>query len=469
LGKIHSVGIPSPNPNYPQKIRNVSTDNLFDGQLELGTISSTTGQNMDGENRVRSKNYIAIPTGSTAIRIIRTKPSLTFGVRFYNASKEYINSTTYYENAIYDVTLPNGTKYIRFVEFSNDLTSQFTVTTDLTVNKYIPVGIQIKKCNKNFVLEDVSFSNAQTDSRDYFSLYIFAGFPGSYSSVQEQTITSGGTISTTGKRNYTFVANKDFTKMRIRHSGAIKDLVKDFDCNLKEGKTYTISLNITGTNPSVVGGLSFDEVQVEEGSIATPYIAHAEKTYNFPLSEGQKLMQDGKIEDKVVNEWGEIILDGTENWILYKQSEIYAQKLFPAGKSNNNTINGFCNYCSLNVATNVCYDNNNHTGLDFKNLVSFWGLEEVSIEAWKTYLANLYANGKPLTIQYPLATPDETPFTEAQQSVIDEIIKDGTYKEATHYTAEASINPDMEIGYYKNFDSIINKIENLDSRLSLLE
>lgn len=46
------------------------------------------------------------------------------------------------------------------------------------------------------------------------------------------------------------------------------------------------------------------------------YVPHAEKTYNFPLSKGQKLMQDGTIENKVVNEWGEIELDGSndEGW-----------------------------------------------------------------------------------------------------------------------------------------------------------
>ena len=53
-----------------------------------------------------------------------------------------------------------------------------------------------------------------------------------------------------------------------------------------------------------------------------------------------------------------------------------------------------------------------------------------------------------VTVEYELAEKEIIPYTPEQQSVIDEIIKDGTYKEVTHYTAEASLNPDMDIEYY---------------------
>ena len=65
-----------------------------------------------------------------------------------------------------------------------------------------------------------------------------------------------------------------------------------------------------------------------------------------------------------------------------------------------------------------------------------------------------------LLVEYELATPDKTNFTPEQQAVYDEIISDGTYYPVTHISAEASINPDMDMEYYQDLKLWVNSLIN---------
>lgn len=466
----YTGGIPSPNPTYPQEIENVKSENIYNLKKHLTDRGVTYTENADGSltfNLTNSLNTNPFQFSSKDIDV--SLSGIITSVTSNNVRLNLLNSNNEYISRINESTLKTENKSACKIQF--DWSSMGTVTMkNIMLNKgatakpYVPYNcIHIKKYNKNLVLEDVSFSNTQTDSRNYFNLYIYAGFPPDTATIQEQTIVSGAIISTIGKKNYTFVANKNYTIMRIRHSGSSRDFRKDFNCNLIAGKTYTISLNITGINPSVVGGLSFNEVQVEEGSTATSYIAHAEKTYNFPLSEGQKLMEDGTIEDKVVNPYIELILNGTETIEKYDsgQSSQYYKVILNRKAINTglNSTNIFCNYYSY-ISNNTSYFKTGLFTISGSQDLVLCNSDINSVAEFKQDLANKYTNGTPVKLQYKPVTPDETDFTTEQQAVIDEIIKDGTYKEVTHYTAEASINPDMNIGYYKDLEIWVNNLIN---------
>lgn len=221
-------------------------------------------------------------------------------------------------------------------------------------------------------------------------------------------------------------------------------------------------------NWSTAGTVTMKNIMLNKGATAEEYVEHAEKTYNFPLSEGQKLMQDGTIENKVVNEWGELILTGTENWTdgvpAGDTSGNSLRFSFAHGISNiiaSTIVGGFCNYFQASGTTYAVQATRlQYSATDLFIRLKLSELNITTKEELKSWLATKYASGNPVKIQYKLATPDETAFTTDQKSVIDEIIKDGTYKEVTHYTAEASINPDMEIGYYKDLETEFNNIKN---------
>lgn len=211
-----------------------------------------------------------------------------------------------------------------------------------------------------------------------------------------------------------------------------------------------------------------DSIQIEEGSTATPFVEHAEKTYNFPLSEGQKLMEDGTIEDKVVNPRRQIVLNGTESISMNTSSTTIISF----------TLTGYTNIINTEIPDNILCNclqavssgtpvNSCRIALSGNIVLNFArGFCEYSSTGLNTKLAELYNAGTPMILEIPLATPDKTDFTSAQQSVIDEIIKDGTYKEVTHYSSSALLNPDMEAVGIKD---IRKAIENLDARLTLVE
>lgn len=116
---------------------------------------------------------------------------------------------------------------------------------------------------------DGSFVNVKTDTKTKIQLNI----------QQYSDTTAIGEIcnveipSGNYKRTYTFVAVEGVNRIRIRHSGSIQDLRIYFDdVNLISGKTYTISIYIAGNSPNVIGGMSFKDIQIEEGDASTDYI-----------------------------------------------------------------------------------------------------------------------------------------------------------------------------------------------------
>lgn len=58
----------TPSPSNPQTVHTITGDNeidivgknLFDGEIELGTIIGTTGEDSDSTNRIRSSNYVSV-------------------------------------------------------------------------------------------------------------------------------------------------------------------------------------------------------------------------------------------------------------------------------------------------------------------------------------------------------------------------------------------------------------------------
>ena len=239
--------------------------------------------------------------------------------------------------------------------------------------------------------------------------------------------------------------------------------------NTKYYRMLLYSSDNTFTNAEI-------KIQLEYGTEKTEFVPYnciqikkwnedntQSKTYNFPLSEGQVLMEDGTIESKVVNPRNQVILDGVTEGKKVTQVALHSGtglyycacthvfddgKTFTGGASVEDLV---CSHFqpATGIAINHCYRTANGPTFVF-----------VLIDQTITTVeqANAWLSHNNVKVEYLLATPNETPFTPEQQAVIDEIIKDGTYKEVTHYTAEASLNPDMDIVYHKDLETILNNL-----------
>ena len=203
-------------------------------------------------------------------------------------------------------------------------------------------------------------------------------------------------------------------------------------------------------------------INVSNISINGTYIPHQEKTYYFPFTN-QKLMQDGTIENKVINEWGEYVFTGQENFTRdYELTNSYRfytpSNTIPSSISNVSVCNYFQNATSTQINNTdiqaLTVINKNQLVLRINKSIAS------TTQELKTWLANKYTSGDLVRVQYHMDTPSSTDFTPEQQAVIDEIKNDGTYLPVTHYSTNALVNPDINMSYYRDLPTIINNLEN---------
>lgn len=216
------------------------------------------------------------------------------------------------------------------------------------------------------------------------------------------------------------------------------------------------------------------KIKIEEGSVATPYtpydcgsidikVKNEDNTQNkiiqFPFTEGQVLHKgDYLAEDGIHQSKGTLVLDGTENWVKSSSREgnyyVRWENLTNKGKTFSKFI---CNYAE-------CVDNINEyvVGKAFSDgSLNLWfdnGSMINTVDLWKSYLAEQYANGTPVTIEYELAEKVLIPYTPEQQKVLDSI---ETFKGINHIYCIDEITPEkMILTYYPNTpynDTLVNK------------
>ena len=97
---------------------------------------------------------------------------------------------------------------------------------------------------------------------------------------------------------------------------------------------------------------------------------------------------------------GIAVFDGTENYDNRYFPTIVCNEGFEQGSGGGNDF--VCNYCPSSI-TYFNYASGTKRTFQFSNAPTNWGAN--SADEIKTKIAEWYANGEPLTIAYPLATP----------------------------------------------------------------
>ena len=132
-------GIPdSPSVDYPSVIETVGSNvNLFDGELESGSLANNTGQNYGNAKNTRSKNYIAVEENTTYVLSDNIKGS--FIVHAYDENKNWLSmiGAQNYTGQYIFVTPPQ-TSYIRFRTNETDLTAKIKLEKGTKASPYSP-------------------------------------------------------------------------------------------------------------------------------------------------------------------------------------------------------------------------------------------------------------------------------------------------------------------------------------------
>lgn len=480
-----------PSPKFISPINNIEGSiNLFDGELEKGSINYDSGLNEENENRTRSKNYIELPSNILKFKVIRTIVGNEFWIKFYDKDKKYLGydsaNGNYNKAQILQFNVLENTKYIRFVDLTNNLSNKIKITVDLLSYKYTEPNkgiIFIKNTCKNLINQDeignyntyISYLSKTNEGYKTTSNFSNSRDCGTYLKLKKNTqytvsldiisITSEGIVrgeaEIMGHKPETD-SNSFGTSLGVNsiNSSHIGNRYK-FTFNSGDYNFWT--LHISGWYDSGFSGvLIYKNVQVEEGTEATEF-KDGSQEFEFPLEEGQVLREGDYLADDGIHHKGtQVELDGTETILISTTLGNVTRFLINKKIEPNSYINRENQLCSHfsylykfneNVEHFYIEDNSGNVYVYINTTIAS------DVESFKSWLISQKEAGTPVTIETRLREETTTPYTDKQKQVYDEIVKTAkTYKTVTNIFSTNEISPKFEVEYRQDIKSLINNV-----------
>ena len=184
-----------------------------------------------------------------------------------------------------------------------------------------------------------------------------------------------------------------------------------------------------------------EKTQLEIGNLSE-YQPHQEQTATFPLSEGQKLMEGSYLaDDGIHHKRKKYIFTGNEGFTKSNENDNYIRfysSIFADALRNSGyeTIDKFiCTHFEQVADYNSSKNCIALNGKRFYITISKTIVTDVT--TFKTFLAEQYANGTPVIVEYELAEPETVPYTAEQQEAREKLKALTTYKNVTNITSTA--------------------------------
>ena len=344
-------------------------------------------------------------------------------------------------------------------------------------------SVEIVKSNKNLLSFEYRTGNGITFDKNRITIidpsgYLYAGktLVGGNSFLSGKkvifTTISNGTIS--GTLDFTVHTNKVQYRFQKKHTTGIYNNDIKSEGFMFANDEYITSIFVYTTGAT--SNLTID-VQVEISDEATDLVEHKGNTYTIPVQKPFYKLGDYK--DSFIRQNNkryeqhnikELIFTGNENWS--KSTAINAINRFTLIITD--LLNGMPETADTfsNSFKAIKYsDAQSQLGITHNSQLliinhSFSENETITLEQFKTKLQNLYNAGTPVKMYYILSTPELIECTEEQTQVLEQIIEDGTYKSVTHYYTTQELKATIEVKYYKDLETIINKQEQMQATLN---
>ncbi len=463
-------GQPSPNPDYPQPIENIegrSCRNLFSGDFSqfdsVGGEGSTYAYfKLPDDTKQYTLTLIAkndfTPTRYTYIGFTKNGGDGNGNYKWAVSG----SMSTITKGTVISIESTSNLRFLSLFDKKEDTLKLFMDNFDIQLDEgftsYEPYfegkRLEINVCNKNLAKA--------------LRLGYYVGATGVYVADTTHTCSSepikirnGATykysIDGVGVEGYAYEYDENDNYLGRKYFSASSAYTPT------NGATY---FNYAFKDSTLANVPLNSKVQIEEGT-ATPYEEHKEQMIPFQLQEGQKLMEgDYLAEDGIHHVRGQVVLDGTENISLSESGEVmrFSYTINDMKKANNGTglSTHFTNSNYVYTAGRVRFGWSN-------NVVFFYcdGTQFTSVEDFKTWLAEQYADGTPVIIEYDLATETIDTYTPAQAEAYSKLMKLMLYKGVNHiWTETDGLEPNLKLTYYKS-----NKLrlDSIEARLELLE
>ena len=462
------AGGASPSPDYPSPIENVEGKNIWN-KSEISEKTQTVNMNV-GELNVKD---VPIPFTFSSYLISNALTDTNVRVSFTDSNNSNIGAVKYgntvtstnKRSSITINEIPEGTVKIKFGIRLQDggHTEKTQLEAGTVATPYVPYNsLAVKVTGKNLL--DLSkivngfettlthIENGVNVQGKWYAQYPVELNNGTYSISYVYRLVSGTANSATGLWRIKYT---DGTYSSYLSSGKSIEITKE-----------TKNILFYASNGSASISVDFTNIQLEKGTVATAYEPYKSQVVTFPLGEG-KLMEGSYLaDDGIHNVRGQIILDGTESGY-----DVYGTngglKLSNSTLIKGKTYNGnivpevLCNYLIKQKRASIftgAVDNS----ISINNNEIFFRLTNIAttVAELKTYLAEQYANGTPLIVEYDLAEPEIVPYTAEQQEAGDKIESMKLYDGVNHIESTSEI--DIKYNYIYKKPSIKNKsdIEN---------
>lgn len=453
----------SPNPSYPQQIDTVTGEQTVEvrGKNWLSHTednwSFSSGNNQIGQTASRYAEWGEVVGGQTYVMSRKAVGTSSYWIAAFFTSQPTIGSVatgfdrpTNYNSTSYSFNVPAGTKYV-VIFYGSGLSEEGQLEIGSTATAYQPYQAQTYKVNLGKNLLNPSSTTKQS------------------SSATKTIITDGLRVTTSDSGNYTWVAfaigprsqfagktlvmkgnfiasssNKGsfgigYSNADVSSRSALGNIATSGD-----SKAYTIT-DDDPTKPYIyaifyanAGGtasandyVDYTNIQLEVGSQATTYAP-----YFTPI----ELCKIGTYQDYIYKSNGNwykhaeiyrLVLDGTEDWKQYSSNVYINTGTIPAGVSISGSLKlyGLSDRTDL-TTTNLTYNAAQHTGLEVRNLISYWGLAGTTPSDWKTWLSTHNT-----TVYYALETATDTAITDAALiAQLEALGSSTTYSPQTNYS-----------------------------------
>ena len=428
-----------PSPDYPSRIRNVGDNiNLFDkNNLNILNAYVNTNTNKLDSNTLAKMLYIPIVGGKTytiskivssRFNVCTTIEQPTIGVTTSNyISNNNITSLT--------ITTDNTAKY---------LIVMYYLTTDTLTEQEILDSIKIEmgsiatpytpyNCGSaDFKVENKNKFNKNTITRGYLLERNGTLVRNSSYGVSDYIKVNKGDKIALQKLDYYYAGLYDTNKNHIGYPEYSNIITIENDGYIR----YSFKLE------------NLELIQIEKNTVVSEYVEHQEQIKSFPFTEGQVLHKgDYLASDGIHQKRKTLVLTGTETINIGNTGSSNWFYLINVGISNLNS--DILPLCSHYKGAPI-YNANTEQGILLIGTGEFrirYGTED-TIYNFKSYLAEQYANGTPVTIEYELAQEIVIPYTEEQEYVLNHIY---SYEETTNIDIIGEFETEIDVEYTPQF------------------
>lgn len=459
---------PSPNPDYPQKIENISgVENLLeincDNQNEKGIelINNNDGSvTLNGTSTAKS-GAIRLIKNNTSFSVKNLPSEVTFslseplpsGVELAMAYGD--ENGSWVKNIVIlkdnDISksvkldIPNNAKYIRF---------NFTIESGIVLNN-ITFRPLLEKGNKQhyFVLNGSNYLQLENKSKNILPHSLSQG---SWNTTSTNTRVANYSNILIKPGTYTFSTDIDLTNYVV-WVGTSTQKFPHLNWNeVNEIKSWSAIKKITFTiekesyflvmyRKKDDSTITPDEIknikqQLEIGSEATEFEPYQKKIINIDL-KGNNLCsnKDKTIKDELVIENGKAKINKKFGEYIFTGNEIFsfadsntrikidsnllpqlANVYIPQPKTSSNRTPSFCTHYILSSQDNVVKGSNKFAFSQWSNQkFIYFPADYSTIEEFKAKLKSLYDAGTPVIIQYPLSETEGVDLGEIDFDLIE--------------------------------------------------